>query len=66
MILEELSNIEVNSSMQNDILDYETEIEIRRLLKLKYKQNDSEEAYKAKGYKSASKWNEDYEKQVIQ
>lgn len=60
MISEELSNIEVNSSMQNDILDHETEIEIRRLLKLKYKQNDSEEAYKAKGYKSASTWNEDY------
>lgn len=52
--------------MQNDILDNETEIEIRRLLRMKYKQNDSEEAYKAKGYKSASTWNEDYEKQGVQ
>lgn len=59
MIEEEISNIELNICLQNGILDSDVEEEVRRILKLKYKSQDSEEYYKAKGYKSASNWSND-------
>lgn len=60
-INDEMAEIDINILMQTPTLDQEQEENLRRILYKKYEDVNSEESYKAKGYKSASTWTFDHE-----
>lgn len=56
LINDEIVDLEINTLLQNPTLDQEQEDNLRTVLYKKYEDVNSEESYKAKGYKSASSW----------
>ena len=61
LINDEITDIEINILRQTQTLDLEQEESLRRILYKKYEDVNSEESYKAKGYKSASTWTFEHE-----
>lgn len=56
LINDEITDLEINILMQTPDLDQDQEESLRHILYKKYEDVNSEESYKAKGYKSASSW----------